>query len=268
MKKKWKLFLGGILVALIMMGIVTQVKAKRVEQELKDASTYIGLVSSNYDLDWKKTNLFLMYEFVVNVTGAPNYFVTPFWSGFVRGMIDFGLEKLEYFPEDIWAEYDFIKDGTYYYPGDKEAEVDWEKNTYLAVSFDRPYTLEEVMQVEELVAARWFWIDTIGDSEHYIDGYKPSPSVENCAYGVSCEKENLLEACERWIGRLDSYENDSKTKSGQRIYMIKENINGSESIRLDDIRIIGCEVMAYGYKKEKEQMKENPMFHIVQDVNE
>lgn len=113
MKKKWKLFLGGILVALIMMGIVTQVKAKRVEQELKDASTYIGLVSSNYDLDWKKTNLFLMYEFVVNVTGAPNYFVTPFWSGFVRGMIDFGLEKLEYFPEDIWAEYDFIKDGTY-----------------------------------------------------------------------------------------------------------------------------------------------------------
>ncbi len=169
--------------------------------------------------------------------------------------------------EDIWAEYDFLNDGTYYYPGSKEKEIEWKDNEYLAVSFDRPYTIEEVMNVEELAAARWFWIDTLEGSVYSQEGYVPSPSAENCAFGVDCELDELSRTCENWIHSLNLYEADSKTESGQKIYALKENISGNEPVQLEDIRILGCEIHAFGYKTEKEMMKENPMFHVVQSVD-
>lgn len=265
--KKSLFFLGGIASLVIVLGIVTQVKTKKMEQELKDASAYIELVSSHNELEWDKTNLFWVTDFSIHAMSAQSYFITPVSSGFATGAIDLGIKKLERFPEDIWAEYDFLFQGKYFYPDDCEPKVDWKDNEYLAVSFDRPYTIEEVMMVEELSAARWFWIDTLGDEGHSKDGYIPSPSAENCAYGVTCELNELLETCEHWIDCLNLYNEDAETKSGRKIYELKENISGDKLVQLEDIRILGCEIQAFGYVDEKERMKENPMFHIVRGVN-
>lgn len=268
MNKK-KMFLGVcIVIAFVVLGTVTQVKARKVEQELKDVSAYINLVSSHNELDWEKNNLFLVTDFEIHAMGTQSYFVTPFWKGFITGAVDFGIEKLEQFPEDIWSEYDCLSQGIYYYPRNSEPEVDWKDNEHLAVSFDRPYTIEEVMEVEELAVARWFWIDTLGEEAYSQDGYIPSPGAENCAYGVTCGVDELSESCERWIYCLNSYEENIKTESGRKIYELKENMSGGESVGLEDIRILGCEIRAYGYGDEKEKMKENPMFHIVRSVNQ
>lgn len=267
MNKKKMFFFGCILIAFITLGTVTQVKTRKVEQELKDVNAYINLVTSYNGLDWDKTNLFFVTDLEIHAMGTQSYFITPVWNGFVTGAVDFGIEKLKYFPEDIWAEYDLLRQGIYYYPRNSEPEVDWKDNEYLAVSFDRPYTIEEVMEVEELAAARWFWIDTFGEEVYSEDGYIPSPSVENCAYGVTSELDELADSCERWLYCLNSYEESSKTESGRKIYELKENMSGGESVRLEDIRILGCEIRAFGYEAEKETMKENPMFHIVRSVN-
>lgn len=265
--KKRTLILGGIVIVFAVLGIITQVKTRKVEQELKDTSVLIDLVTSYDGLDWDKSNLFLLTDLEIHAMGTRSYCITPVWNGFVTGAIDLGIEKLKHFPEDIWAEYDFGGDGVYYYPGTCESKVDWKDNESLAVSFNRPYTIEEVMEISELSAARWFWIDTCGDEEYIQEGYIPSPGAENCAYGVTCESlSDLWEECKQWVDCVNSYDENTETESGGRIYKLKENISGGETVRLEDIRILGCEIRALGYKREKMRMRNDPMFHIVQSV--
>lgn len=266
MKKRTIMIFLGVLAVAIALGIVVQVKTSRVERELMDLREYIKVVSSNNEMDWDKENLFFVSYFSIHAMGTQSYSVTPFRNCFVSGVVDLGQEKLERFPEDLWSEYNFIKEGTYFYPGEKDAKTDWKERELLAVSFDRPYTIDEVMEVEELVSARWFWIDTYGGEAHFEDGYTPAPGGDNCAYGVSCDLEDLPAMCETWANRLNSYSQRTKTKSGQKMYEIKERINGGAPVTLESIRIIGCEIEAYGYETEKEQMKDNPMFHIVQVI--
>lgn len=268
MKKRTIRIFLGVFVLAVTSGILTQVRTGKIERELEDLREYIKVVSSNNEMDWSKTNLFFLSDFEIHAMGIQSYCVTPVWDGFVLGMVDLGQGKLERFPEDVWSEYSFCKEGTYFYPGSKEAKNDWERGGLLAVSFDRPYTIEEVMEVKELVAARWFWIDTYSKEMYFEEGYMPAPGIDNCAYGVSCDLEDLPVMCKEWVNRLNAYNQRTKTKSGKRMYGIKERMNGGEPVTLESIRIIGCEIRAYGYEAEKEQMKDNPMFHIVQGVNE
>lgn len=255
-----------IVIVLVALGVVTQVKTTQVEHELKDTSAYLNLVTSYDGLSWKKTNLFFITDFEIHAMGTQSYCITPVWSGFIAGAVNFGIEKLEHFPEDIWAQYDSLGGGSYYYPGSCGPKNVWEDNEYLAVSFDRPYTIEEVMEVEELAAARWFWIDTLGEENVSNEEYSRSLTSENCAYGVTSELDELPKSCEAWISCLNSYDKNSKTESGRKIYEIKGNIKEGDNIQLEDIRILGCEVCAFGYEAEKEKMKDNPMFHVVRSI--
>lgn len=272
MKKRTIMIFLGVFVVAAVSGVVTQVKTSRVEKELTDIHEYIKLIDSDNEIDWSKTNLFFWSDFVIHATGVggtQNYDVTPVWEGFVLGVVDLGQGKLDRFPEDIWSGYHISPQGTCFYPGSREARYDdWKSINHLAVSFDRPYTIEEVMEVKELVAARWFWIDTYSKEMYFEEGYMPAPGIDNCAYGVSCDLEDLPVMCKEWVNRLNAYNQRTKTKSGKRMYGIKERMNGGEPVTLESIRIIGCEIRAYGYEAEKEQMKDNPMFHIVQGVNE
>lgn len=268
MKKRTIMIFLGVLALVVAFGAVTQVKTSKVERELTDLREYIKMVSSNNEMDWSRTNLFFVSDFAIHAMGTQSYCVTPVWDGFVLGMVDLGQGKLERFPEDVWSEYNFCKEGTYFYPGSREAKNDWERGELLAVSFDRPYTIEEVMEMKELVAARWFWIDTYNKETYFEEGYMPAPGIDNCAYGVSCDLEDLPVVCKEWVDRLNAYNQKTKTKSGKKIYGIKERMNGGEPVTLESIRIIGCEIRAYGYEAEKKQMKDNPMFHIVRGVNE
>lgn len=268
MKKRTIMILLGVLALTVASGVSTQVRTARIERELTDLREYIKMVSSDNKMDWSRTNLFFVSDFEIACRGIQSYCVTPVWDGFVRGVVDLGQGKLERFPKDIWSAYSFMEEGTYFYPGSREAKKDWEMDEWLAVSFDRPYTIEEVMEVKELVAARWFWIDTYSKETYFEDGYMPVPGIDNCAYGVTCGLKELPVMCKKWAKRLNAYSQKTKTKSGQKMYGIKERINGGEPIALENIRIIGCEIWAYGYEEEKEQMKDNPMFHIVQKEHE
>lgn len=267
MKKRAIMVFLGVFVLAVTSGILTQVRTGKIERELEDLREYIKVVSSDNEMDWSRTNLFFVSDFEIHAMGTQSYCVTPVWDGFVLGMVDLGQGKLERFPEDVWSGYNFCNEGTYFYPGSKEAKNDWERGELLAVSFDRPYTMEEVMEVKELAAARWFWIDTYSEEIYSEGGYIPTPGVDNCAYGVSCDLEDLPVMCKEWAGRLNAYSRKTKTKSGQKMYGIRERMNGGEPVTPEDIRIIGCEIRAYGYEEEKEQMEGNPMFHIVQKVH-
>lgn len=262
MKKKRLIIILAILAIVIIADIVTiKIKAKKVEQELRDTQIYMSLVPG-YDsgLSWTRKFWLINEEFKINNGLDLNYVVGPFRKRYRRSLVEFNFEGvLQRFPENLWL--DGNQNARLYYPGVKSDRTDEPFKIWLAVSFDRPYSIEEINQMEILDQADWFWVDTYQTLSKHCEFYRPVLKEEYSAYGIQSRISSLKENVVSWIDTINHYGEDTTTVSGKELQKIKNGITSNDEIKLSDIKIIGCRFRYSGY--ESDIINNNSIFNCV-----
>lgn len=262
MKRKRLITTVIVLLLILLINVVMiKIRAVKVEQELIDTRFYMSLVP-DYDseLTWSRKFYLVQEEFRIDNGRHITYAVRPFNSQYQKQLIAINSTGiLREFPNSLWA--DETNDAKLYYPdlkseNNKKSYYDW-----LAVSFDRSYSIEEISQMEILNQADWFWIDTYQTESSRCDFYSPALAEENSAYGIKTNRLNLKKDIVAWITTLNQYGKDNTTVSGSRLQKIKEGITSNSEISLSDIRIIGCR---FRYTEQEDDLiGSNPIFRCV-----
>lgn len=258
-KKQLWLRLAVIVLGIILAHeLILYWKTSRVEQELADVNNFAQCYSCAQISYTKKRGIFSnTFEFSKQLS----YVVVPFWhSYFFKGLVSFDTTEYRAFPEDLLKTH--IVYGTYVHPKSDvvEKKISEPNGTYY-LSFDRPYSISEVMGQESLVKASWFWVDTYRNNTDYAESYVRNIWKSNTAYGITSNLKELAMEAENWISMLNQYNDSVRTKIGKRIMDVKHGISNQEIINIDDVQIIGCEI-----DLSEEELKEaynNPMFRVI-----
>lgn len=91
--------------------------------------------------------------------------------------------------------------------------------------------------------------------------YVRSIGQSNTAYGITSNLKELAVEAGNWISILNQYDDSVRSKSGKQIMVIKHGISNQNTITMDDLQILGCEIEFS--EEELTEAIHNPMFRVI-----